>query len=297
VNGERPGRTVRVPIITWKDGETRLRGDEVATEEPLEIRVICEDQGEWQRHSVAVTMRTPGNDFELAAGFLFTEGVVSEPQAISRIAYCTDTGEAQQYNIVNVYLRPDVPFDVERLSRHVFTSSSCGICGKASLEAVRVICPRRPERMLLVTADYILRLPDTLRKAQAIFERTGGLHATALFSAGGQIEILREDVGRHNAMDKVVGAALLKGQMPLANSVALVSGRTSFEIVQKALMAGIPILAAVGAPSSLAVDLAREFGMTLIGFLRDGRFNVYAGRERIADGVAVAGIEGEVKTP
>jgi FdhD protein len=288
VNDERPGRTVRVPITAWKDGEARPRGDEVATEEPLEIRVICEDRGEWQRHSVAVTMRTPGHDFELAAGFLFTEGVVSEPQAISRIAYCTDPGEAQRYNIVNVYLRPGVPFDVERLSRHVFTSSSCGICGKASLEAVQAICPRRPEHMAPVTADYILRLPESLRKAQAIFDRTGGLHATALFSASGQIEVLREDVGRHNAMDKVVGAALLTGKVPLSHSVALVSGRTSFEVVQKALMAGIPILAAVGAPSSLAVDLAREYGMTLIGFLRDGRFNVYAGRERIVDGVAVA---------
>lgn len=297
MNDERPGRTVRVPIVAWKDGEARPRGDEVATEEPLEVRVVCEGQGEWQRHSVAVTMRTPGNDFELAAGFLFTEGVVSEPGAISRIAYCTDPGEVQRYNIVNVYLRPDVPFDVERLSRHVFTSSSCGICGKASLEAVQAVCPRRPEHILPVTDEYILRLPEALRKAQAIFERTGGLHATALFGASGQIELLREDVGRHNAMDKVVGAALLKGQVPLANSVALVSGRTSFEVVQKALMAGIPILAAVGAPSSLAVDLAREADMTLIGFLRDGRFNVYAGRERIVAGTAIAVPSGAVPAP
>jgi FdhD protein len=297
VNDERPGRTVRVPIVAWKDGEARPRSDEVATEEPLEIRVICEGRGDGQRHSVAVTMRTPGNDFELAAGFLFTEGVVSEPGAISRIAYCTDPGEAQRYNIVNVYLRPGVAFDVERLSRHVFTSSSCGICGKASLEAVQVICPRRPERTLPVTGEYILRLPEALRKAQAIFERTGGLHATALFSASGPIELLREDVGRHNAMDKVVGAALLKGQMPLANSVALVSGRTSFEVVQKALMAGIPILAAVGAPSSLAVDLAREYDMTLIGFLRDGRFNVYAGRQRIVAESTLAVRSGAVSAP
>ncbi len=277
----RPGRAMRVPIVAWKDGQARQRSDEVATEEPLEIRVIADDRRGPQRYSVAVTMRTPGNDFELAAGFLFTEGVITERQAISHVAYCTDPDEAQQYNIVNVYLRTGAPFDAERLSRHVYTSSSCGICGKASLDLVRAVCPQRPATSLQVTAEFMLRLPDALRQAQAIFERTGGLHATALFSTDGQLQLLREDVGRHNAMDKVVGASLLNGNLPLNNSVALVSGRTSFEVVQKALMAGVPILAAVGAPSSLAVDLAREFGMTLIGFLREGRFNVYAGRERV----------------
>lgn len=279
---DRLGRTVRLPIVAWKDGESRQRSDELATEEPLEIRVINEDQRGLVRHRVAVTMRTPGNDFELAAGFLLSEGVLVERQAISHIAYCTDPDEAQQYNIVNVSLRPGVPFDVERLSRHVYTSSSCGICGKASLEQVRAVCPQRPSTALKVSADFVLQLPDALRQAQAIFERTGGLHATALFGADGRLLMLREDVGRHNAMDKVIGASLLNGTLPLSDSIALVSGRTSFELVQKALMAGVPILASVGAPSSLAVDLARDFDMTLIGFLRDGRFNVYAGRERIA---------------
>jgi FdhD protein len=277
----RPGRAVRVPIVAWKDGAVRQRSDEVATEEPLEIRVVVEDRRGPQRHSVAVTMRTPGNDFELAAGFLFTEGVIRERQAISHIAYCTEPGEAQQYNIVNVHLRSGVRFDAERLSRHVFTSSSCGVCGKASLELVRAVCPRRPAQTRPVPPELVLRLPESLRQAQAVFERTGGLHATALFDLDGTLRLLREDVGRHNAMDKVVGAALMQDHVPLDRAVALVSGRTSFEVVQKALMGGIPILAAVGAPSSLAVNLAREFDMTLIGFLRDGRFNVYAGSQQI----------------
>lgn len=286
--GPRPGRAVRVSIVAWKDGIAQRRGDEVATEEPLEIRVVHEGHVGPRRQSVAVTMRTPGNDFELAAGFLFTEGVITERQAISHIAYCTDPGEAQQYNIVNVHLRAGVQFDAERLSRHVYTSSSCGVCGKSSLELVRAVCPRRPAWTRPIPPEFVLRLPETLRKAQAVFERTGGLHATALFDRDGALRLVREDVGRHNAMDKVVGAALMQDQIPLAHVVALVSGRTSFEVVQKALMAGIPILAAVGAPSSLAVDLAREFDMTLIGFLRDGRFNVYAGLQRIEAGAAPA---------
>jgi len=277
----RPGRARRVPIVAWKDGIAQRRGDEVATEEPLEIRVVYDCDAGPQRQSVAVTMRTPGNDFELAAGFLFTEGVLVERQAIHQIAYCTDADEEQQYNVVNVQLRAGVHFDAERLSRHVFTSSSCGVCGKASLELVRAVCPRRSAQTGTITPEFILRLPESLRTAQAVFERTGGLHATALFDPNGTLSMVREDVGRHNAMDKVVGAALMQDRLPLDHAIALVSGRTSFEVVQKALMAGIPVLAAVGAPSSLAVDLAREFGMTLIGFLRDGRFNVYAGSQRI----------------
>lgn len=277
----RPGRTVRQPIVAWKDGAARPRGDEVATEEPLEIRVIVPGIDVAERHSVAVTMRTPGNDFELAAGFLFTEGVIGERQVIERIAYCTDLEEEQQYNIVNVYLRPAVRFDPARLSRNVFTSSSCGVCGKASLDLVRTACPSPAPLAHTLRPDFILGLPEKLRAAQAIFDRTGGLHATALFDLDGEIRWLREDVGRHNAMDKVIGAALLDGKLPARDAVALVSGRTSFEVVQKALMAGIPALVAVGAPSSLAVDLARAFGMTLIGFLREGRFNVYAGAEQV----------------
>ncbi len=274
---DRPGRTIRMPITEYKDGHLRRRTDELATEEPLEIRVVFVHAGRTIRHNVAVTMRTPGNDFELAAGFLFTEGVVADRHAITHISYCTDADQPQQYNVVNVYLRPDVPFDHERMSRHVFTTSSCGVCGKASLDLVRAACPRRPTQTVRRPPAFFLRLPTALREAQAIFERTGGLHAAALFGTDGRLRLVREDVGRHNAMDKVVGALLLEGGVPASDTVVLVSGRSSFEVVQKAVMAGIPTLAAVGAPSSLAASMAQEFGMTLIGFLRDGRFNVYTG--------------------
>jgi len=278
---ERPGSTTRVPVFEVCDGRPRYRDDELATEEPLEIRVLTPSAGRWTCHRVAVTLRTPGHDFELAAGFLYTEGVVPDRRAIARIAYCTDPGEPQHYNVVNVYLAPGVPFDPERLSRHVFMNSSCGICGKAALELVQAVCPRPPVGDLRLSSDFLQSLPEALRSAQRIFARTGGLHASALFDQGGRLTLLREDVGRHNAMDKLVGALLLEGRLPASNTVVLVSGRASFELVQKALMAGIPVLAAVGAPSSLAVDLARAFGMTLIGFLREGRFNVYTGVERI----------------
>lgn len=273
----RPGRTVRAPILAWREGDARRRTDELATEEPLQIRVVVSDDGRPRAHNVAVTMRTPGHDFALAAGFLFTEGVIAERRAIAGIAYCTDPDETQQYNVVNVALRSGVTFDAELLSRHVYTSSSCGVCGKASLEQVRAVCPARPVASVRHPPEFFLGLPEALRRSQAIFERTGGLHAVAIFDVGGTLLLAREDVGRHNAMDKAVGALLLDGKLPASDTVALVSGRASFEVVQKALMAGIPTLAAVGAPSSLAVDLAREHGMTLIGFLREGRFNVYSG--------------------
>ncbi len=281
---ERPGSTTRVPVLEVRDGRRRHRDDELATEEPLEVRVLTRQADGWVHHRVAVTLRTPGHDFELAAGFLYTEGVVPDRHAIVRIAYCTDPDEPQQYNVVNVYLAPGVPFDPERLSRHVYTTSSCGICGKAALELVRAVCPRPPVGDLRLAPDFFRDLPDVLRASQRIFARTGGLHASALFDATGRLLLLREDVGRHNAMDKLVGALLLEGRLPASNTVVLVSGRASFELVQKALLAGIPVLAAVGAPTSLAVDLAREFGMTLVGFLRDGGFNVYTGAERIPSG-------------
>lgn len=279
---DRPSRTVRTPVTEYRQGDWRRRTDEVATEEPLQIRVVADVDGRSVVHDVAVTMRTPGHDFDLAAGFLYTEGVLAERDAVRTIAYCTDPDQAQQYNVVNVFLRPGVPFDAERLSRHVYTSSSCGVCGKASLEQVQAACPRRPARSAPLPPAWYLRLPEALREAQAIFERTGGLHATALFDFDGALRLVREDVGRHNAMDKVIGALLLDGKLPASRYVALVSGRTSFEVVQKALMAGLPALAAVGAPSSLAVELAREYGMTLLGFLRDGRFNIYAGPDMVA---------------
>ena len=256
-----------------------MRADHLATEEPLEIRLIAQGV----RQTVAVTMRTPGNDFELAAGFLHGEGVIAGPRDIARISYCVDPAidAAQQYNIVNVTLRGQVVPDLAPLERHFSITSACGVCGKASLEALQVrgVTPLTggPD----VCAEVLYRLPGKLGDAQRVFQQTGGLHAAALFDAAGNLIQLREDVGRHNALDKLVGWALLEGKLPLGEAILLVSGRTSFEIVQKALAAGIRIVGAISAPSSLAVDLAREYGITLIGFLRDDRCNVYAGRERI----------------
>lgn len=279
--GERPGRTVLTRTICARNGSAYERVDELATEEPLEIRVAYFEAGVERRQSIAVTMRTPGNDFELAAGFLYSEGVITGPEAIDQIAYCTDVEGPQMYNVVTVHLRPGVTFDPERLSRNVYTTSSCGVCGKASLELVRTVCPSPPAGDFKLRPEVLLRLPDTLVRAQPVFARTGGLHASALFDTEGRLLLVREDVGRHNALDKLIGALLLARKLPAANTIVLVSGRASFELVQKAVMAGISVLAAVGAPSSLAVELAREFGLTLIGFLRADRFNVYAGAGRI----------------
>lgn len=273
-----PGEVgVRDPVV-------RLVDDVLATEEPMEIRVTVPPGN--QTHSVAVTMRTPGHDFELAAGFLFTEGLVTRRRAISRISYCSGD-EPQEYNLVEVRMRGSSGFDPASLKRNFYMTSSCGICGKASLEAVENLgCVVFPEPTasdpgLQVDARVLRNLPDALRAAQPVFGRTGGLHAAGLFNAAGELEAVREDVGRHNAVDKVVGQAFLEGRTPLSTSILAVSGRTSFEILQKAVMAGIPMVVAVGAPSSLAVDFARRFRMTLTGFTRDGGFNVYAGRERI----------------
>ncbi len=262
---KRAASTTRVRVRTMTDGQSRAREDILATEEPLEIRV--------NGQSVAVTMRTPGHDFELAAGFLFTEGVVTGRDQIQAIRYCA---EPQNYNVVTVELRAGVMFDRERLTRHVFTSSSCGICGKASLEQVRAVCPAALVTPPQLPAEFFAGLPAALRDEQSLFEKTGGIHAAALFDFAGKLVLLREDVGRHNALDKLIGALLLKGQLPASGRALLVSGRASFELVQKAVLAGMPVFAAVGAPSSLAVEVAREFGMQLVGFLREGRFNVYA---------------------
>jgi FdhD protein len=233
-------------------------------------------------------MRTPGADFELAAGFLYSEGVVSSREDIDRISYCVDTdvdGE-QRYNIVNVALREGLSVDLQPLERHFFTTSACGVCGKASLEALRSreypVIPKGPE----VSAAVIYSLPDQLRSAQRVFSTTGGLHAAGLFDAQGTLLSVREDVGRHNALDKLVGSAILTDELPLNNRIVMVSGRSSFEILQKCLAAGVPIVCAVSAPSSLAVALAREFGITLIGFLRGERFNIYAGKERLGNAIA-----------
>jgi FdhD protein len=250
--------------------------DMLAVEEPLEIRLGCVVDGRRLHRGVSITMRTPGHDDELAVGFLFTEGIVTAREQVLGVRAC---GAG---NVVRVDLQPEVAVDLTRLERHFYTTSSCGVCGKASLEAVRVCSAHRPSAgRPVVEAAVIHRLPQKLRAEQAVFDRTGGLHASALFDVHGDLLCLREDVGRHNALDKLIGVAFLSGRTPLSESVLLVSGRASFELVQKAAVAGIPILAAVGAPSSLAVDLARECGLTVLGFVRANRFNIYAGADRI----------------
>jgi FdhD protein len=256
-------------ILRWDGQNVSRQPDELAEEEPLEIRV--------RGRAVSVTMRTPGHDDELARGFLLTEGIIRSPRDVLRVEPC---GRNEDGNLVNVVLAPDVPVDFERLTRHVFASSSCGLCGKATIDAVRSQFPPVSSD-LVIDAEIIARLPETMRAAQATFDRTGGLHAAALFDASGQLIVLREDVGRHNAVDKVVGQCLATGRFPPDRHVLLVSGRSSFEIMQKSLAARIPIVAAVSAPSSLAVEFARESGQTLIGFLRARRMNLYANPQRI----------------
>jgi FdhD protein len=273
----RPGPTVRTEIEqVMPDGETRARSDEVATEEPLEIRVTHRGV----EHRVAVTMRTPGNDFELAIGFLFSEGMIRNREDFAKISYCASGPPEQLYNQVTVDLTVGAPFDPEQMQRNFYTTSSCGVCGKASLEAVKVQCPLLPDGPE-VDHEVFSALPKKLRARQRIFERTGGLHAAGLFDAQGELKLLREDVGRHNAVDKVIGKLVMDGKVPASNQILQVSGRTSFEIVQKAAVAGIPIVSAVSAPSSLAVSLAEELKMTLVGFVRGDSFNVYAGPRRI----------------
>ncbi|HEV3265942.1 MAG TPA: formate dehydrogenase accessory sulfurtransferase FdhD [Acidimicrobiales bacterium] len=254
------------------------RPDALAVEEPLELRV--------GGRSLAVTMRTPGADFDLAAGFLVSEGVITDREQLSRMTYCTgsDVDEQNRYNLLDITLGPGVAPPDASVARAFFTTSSCGLCGKASIDAVRTrsaFSVREDE--LRITPGLLASLPNRLREAQEMFEKTGGLHAAALFDgAAGELLVLREDVGRHNAVDKVIGWALREGRLPLRGTVLLVSGRASFELTQKALMAGVPLLAAVSAPSSLAVDLAEDSGMTLVGFLRDPSMVVYAGHQRLS---------------
>jgi FdhD protein len=264
-----------------------VEADMLAVEEPLEIRLGCDVGGRRAHIPVSITMRTPGHDHELAVGFLFTEGILTAREQVTSIHSC---GAG---NVVCVDLRHGVTVDLTRLERHFYTSSSCGVCGKASVEAIRVrahhhVAAARP----VVEAGVIYRLPEALREAQTVFARTGGLHAAGLFDPQGRLLGVREDVGRHNALDKLIGEQFLAGRTPLLEDVLLVSGRASFELAQKAAVAGIPILAAVGAPSSLAVSLAQEHGLTILGFVRQDRFNIYTCVERIhaiADAPALIG--------
>jgi FdhD protein len=273
-----PERSVALTQVSeWEDGRVRSLQDSLAVEEPLEIRI--------GGTPLTVTMRTPGHDLELAAGFLLTEGIIHSADQITGLrAKAPENG--LRSNVMEVELK-DNDIDSEGLRRNFFAASGCGICGKASINAIRVRGLQMPDTGFRIDPEVLCQLPETLRSEQAVFSRTGGLHAAALFDSSGQLLALREDIGRHNAVDKIVGWALLQENLPLSRSVMLVSGRGGFEIVQKALAAGIPILASVSAPSSLAVKLAREFGMTLVGFLRGRRFVIYSGEIRCVAASAV----------
>jgi len=269
--------------------------DTLAVEEPLEIQLAHGPLNARSLKSISVTMRTPGHDFDLAAGFLMTEGVVRDPNDIDQIVYAagsigevpttnpTQTSLPYQptKNVVRVELAPDVVVSLANLERNFYTTSSCGICGKASLLALQTVCPPRRKNIFNIDAAILYKLPDSLREAQSLFNRTGGIHGAALFDATGNLLTAREDVGRHNAVDKLLGAEFLADRTPLRNALLLLSGRASFELLQKALMGGVPMVVAVGAPSSLAVQVAKDFDITLIGFLRDNHFNIYHGAEHI----------------
>lgn len=255
--------------------------DTLAVEEPLEIRLGLVDNGKFTHKAVSITMRTPGNDFELAAGFLFTEGILQNPDQIKTIKHCGKFPNNQ--NTVRLDLTENPEVNLDKLTRNFYTTSSCGVCGKSSLEALTVSGAKAIDEniSLKVSSEIIHELPEKLLENQTVFGATGGLHAAALFDVSGNLTALREDVGRHNAVDKLIGAKFLENALPLNDRILFLSGRASFELIQKAVMAQIPVICAVGAPSSLAVEAAKEFNLTLLGFVRDERFNIYSGTERL----------------
>jgi FdhD protein len=257
--------------------------DLLAVEEPLEIRLGYGPRDLREQKSISVTMRTPGSDFELALGFLYTEGIIQNYNEVLSIRYCSDSNKQEsKNNIVRVELKEHLEPNLTKLQRNFYTSSSCGVCGKTSLESIRTVAQKQtPSSTYTITIQQVLSLPARLRERQAVFQHTGGLHACALFDASAELLVMYEDIGRHNALDKLIGAVLLDGKLSFENKILLLSGRASFELIQKAVMAGVGIVCAVGAPSSLAVTLANEFGITLIGFLREERFNMYCHEHRI----------------
>ncbi|MDJ0813281.1 MAG: formate dehydrogenase accessory sulfurtransferase FdhD [Woeseiaceae bacterium] len=277
------GSSYAVDISKFAGGRQADKRDEVAVEEPLEIRLAFSTPDGRATRSISITMRTPGDDEELAAGFLCSESIIHGRDDIAAIETCGPPApDSGNHNVIRVELGPDVAVDLGRLQRHFYTTSSCGVCGKTSLDALRAIgAAPQSHNVIEFQRNVLARVPQSLRDAQSTFDRTGGLHAAAAFTAAGELVVTREDVGRHNAVDKVVGALLLEGRLPAHDLGLMVSGRASFELMQKALVAGMPLLAAVSAPSSLAVQLAREFDITLVGFLRGDNFNVYAGAQRI----------------
>jgi FdhD protein len=282
----------RIKKVSGTDG--RAVADRLALEEPLEIQVAYGPEGARRWKTVAITMRTPGHDRELAAGFLVGEGLLRSLDQIEAVhSRGPRHGGGGRQNSVRVTLRPGVEPDLARLERNFYTTSSCGVCGKTSLEALEMdIFPPLPAADWQIDGPVVCALPARLREAQAIFEQTGGLHAAGLFTPGGRAVVVREDVGRHNAVDKVIGAQFLAGRGPLSGCLLVVSGRASFELMQKALAAGIPMLVAVGAPSSLAVEVAEKFGVTLVGFTKPGGFNLYTGEERVRLGAGEPAVPG-----
>jgi FdhD protein len=283
-----PGSNQAIEISKVDGSRTTSTHDSVAVEEPLEIQLTSRSADGSAAKSVSITMRTPGDDHELALGFLFTEGIIQSADQVVSVRHCGQADPDSGFeNTVRVEIRPDVDLHLDRLQRHFYTTSSCGVCGKASLDALRVTGQASlAAHQTTYARQLLIEMPDRVRKRQPLFIQTGGLHAAAVFRPDGEIVVVKEDVGRHNATDKAIGFLFSAGRLPAHDLALLVSGRASFELMQKALVAGIPLLAAVGAPSSLAVQTAREFDMTLIGFLRDGTFNIYAGPERVSQGVS-----------
>ena len=259
-----------------------IKPDLVVSEEPLEIRIGHGAADNRQQFSVSVTMRTPGNDEALCLGFLFTEGIINSMEEVISVKYCEDLGRTEgMENLMRAELKPSVEISKEQFKRNFYTTSSCGVCGKASIDSIKVTCSPLSREAIQVKKEVLFGLPDKLRTAQDVFKHTGGLHAAGLFDVAGKLIDHHEDVGRHNALDKLIGSGLIAGTLPFYKSVLVLSGRISFELVQKALRASIQVIAAVGAPSSLAINLAEEFGMTLVGFLKEDRFNIYTGKERV----------------
>lgn len=267
--------TVELQIIKISDDGTSTQNDLLAREEPLEIRLTFGASGNRTTKSISVTMRTPGNDEELAVGFLFTEGIIHANHEVKKV-------HVGDENVIEVELSEDFQPVLEKLSRNFYTTSSCGVCGKTSIDAVKILSPSIVDGDdFTISNELLYSLPSLLRKTQHVFEQTGGLHASAIFNQDGRLELVREDVGRHNALDKLIGTEFMNGSLPLSKRILLLSGRASFELIQKAAMAGIRMVAAVGAPSTLAVELAKESGITLVGFLKENRFNIYSCEQRV----------------
>ncbi|AYL94674.1 formate dehydrogenase accessory sulfurtransferase FdhD [Mucilaginibacter celer] len=277
-----PASTIKTPIVKVSSTQSARTDDTLAIEEPLEIKLEYGADDQRRVKNISVTMRTPGHDAELATGFLFTEGIIKNADEIQSAKHSFIACAENKENTILVSLEPQVEPHLQNTERNFYTSSSCGVCGKGSISAIRTVSSftGQPDEMVVHSA-LLYQLPDILRRHQRVFDDTGGLHASALFTPVGELLLLREDVGRHNALDKLIGAAMMYNWLPLQQTILVLSGRASFELIQKAAMSGIAIIAAVGAPSSLAVQLAGEFNITLIGFLRDERFNIYTGAHRV----------------